>query len=189
MRELTGVHKDIKELARLFPGIDIDGGIELADRISENDEEAKSTLRSILGKKPKRPLYYVDHEMSVLPEHGRRSSIKYMADYIDQLARFTLEDFKPLSRLKKRALGQTVTKLKKYLDKDLLKRLSVYNHTYTIAKHDFNITIDKTTFNVRDVVFYTYCTASLRDELLKISPTAREYNESGDAFYRYNPKD
>ena len=56
---------------------------DLVVRIGNKDVEAIKELSLVLGRKPKRPLYYVATHLRYLPEFGSRDVMRYCGDYID----------------------------------------------------------------------------------------------------------
>jgi len=162
---------------------------DLVVRIGNKNAEAIKELSSVLGRKPKRPLYYVDMHLRYLPEFGSRDIMRYCGDYIDQLVRFTLEDNRYLSKWFLKPLGGNLKLLKKYIKPELHEQLMLFNKTYTSAKHDFNHEEDKCRFNYIDTIHYIFITKHLAEILLPMSERARDYNEHGNTFYSYDPKD
>ncbi len=108
------VRQNIKELSqKLLDDAEWDEANSVIIGIAKGDSEAAlSSLANVLGMKPKRPLYYIAHEISLLPEYGSRNIVRYCGDYIDQLVRFTLEDKRYMSRWFLHPLGSNVRKLK-----------------------------------------------------------------------------
>lgn len=51
--------------------------------------DAIQALQKLIGTKPKRPLYYLNHEIEYLPEETR-DVVRYAGDYIDQLMKTAL---------------------------------------------------------------------------------------------------
>lgn len=144
-----------------------------------NRKDALNELVEVLGRVPKRPLYYIAYEITGLPEYGTRDIIRYSGDYIDQLVKFTLEDKRFLSRLFSSSLGPNIGKLKKFIDSDFYDKLVLFNIIYSQAKHDFNHEEDKSLFNYRDAVYVIFITKKLSGKLVDMSESARDYNSGG----------
>ena len=159
----------------------------LISGVKNGNLEAIQTLQNVLGTIPKRPLYYIDHHISCLPEHSTRDIMRYCGDYIDQLVRFTLEDKKYFSKFFSIPLGAKADKLKKFIDKELYSNIKDFNVVYTQAKHDFNHNADVSKFNVTDVVNYIFITKILAEKIVVLSESARDYNNQGNTAYLYNP--
>lgn len=158
----------------------------IIDIKSKNKINVLKDLTKVLGIKPKRPLYYVAHEIMGLPKYGTRNTIRYAGDYIDQLVRFTLEDKRFLSQWFQHPLGPNINKLKKYIDLDLYESLSIFNKIYVQAKHEFNHHEDVSLFNYKEAVYMVYITKALSQKILPLSETARDYNNQGETAYHYN---
>ncbi len=161
----------------------------IIDIAKGDSEEPLNRLAAVLGMKPKRPLYYVAHEISLLPEYGSRNIIRYCGDYIDQLVRFTLEDKRYLSKWFLQPLGSNIRKLRKYIDPGFFEILYAYNEIYVQAKHEFNHREDESLFSYPDAVHVVYITRSIAKRLLTLSECARDYNDQGQTAYRYHPVD
>lgn len=182
---------EINKLAkRLFDDNKIRIIEKMVNRVNgEEKDVALKELSEFVGTKPKRPLYYVFHSILGLPEYGTRDIIRYLGDYIDQLVRFTLEDKRFLSRWFLSPLGPNINKLKKHIDKDLYDNLILFNKIYTQAKHDFIHNEDKSLFTYIDAIYMIFITKELSLSLLPLSEHARDYNNHGKTFNRYDPID
>jgi hypothetical protein len=156
---------------------------------NKNKKDYLLRLSGILGDKPKRPLYYIDIEITQLPKYGTRNIIRYCGDYIDQLVRFTLEDNRYLSRWFHSPLGPNINKLKPYIDTNLYNNLVIFNKIYTRSKHDFNHKEDRSLFTYEDAVYMIFITKELSAEFINMSESAKDYNNEGSTAYRYNPKE
>ncbi len=156
---------------------------------SNQREKVLLELSKVLGSKPKRPLYYIQHEISQLPKYGTRNIMRFCGDYIDQLLKFMLEDKKNRIKWFRGPLGKKIRKLQKHLDPKLFDELEECNKIYTNAKHEFHHSIDKSYFNYQDAVFMIYITKDLASKILPLSEGARDYNDHGQNFYRYDPID
>ena len=185
------VNDDIKKLAYEVLGKEEIDNIHhiIHELTGGNREKVINELIDFVGVKPKRPLYYVAMHIKYLPEHGTRDVIRDLGDYIDQFVKFTLEDKKFLARWYRKPLGPNLEKLKKYIDIDFYQQLKLFNIIYTQAKHDYNHYEDKSWFNYQDVVYMVFITKKLAPKLLAISERARDYNNEGKTFYRYQQID
>lgn len=181
------INGDINELAKkvLDKGefgqlLKVIAGIQNRDR-----ENSLANLVEVLGMTPKRPLYYIADAIYSLPEKRTRDIIRYSADYIDHLIRFTLEDKKFLSKWFRSPLGPNIKKLKKYIDSDLYEHLMLFNRIYTQAKHEFHHDEDKSFFSCEDAVYVIYITKKLAERILPLSERARDYANDGETAHRY----
>lgn len=156
---------------------------------SNQRENVILELSKVLGSKPKRPLYYIQHEISQLPRYGTRNIMRFCGDYIDQLLKFMLEDKSNRIKWFRGPLGRKIKELREYFDPKLLNELEEFNRIYTEAKHEFNHSIDESYFNYQDAVFMIYITKDLASKILPLSEGARDYNDHGKNFYRYDPID
>lgn len=163
----------------------------LIEELENGDrEKAVEEIRGVLGTKPKRPLYYIDHEIYHLPKTTVRNIMRYSGDYVDQLVRFALSEKRFLSRWIRSPLGPNVRRLKKYINNPgLIEKLEIFNKIYTEAKHEFNHRTDKSYFCLDDGVYFIYITKKIAEDILNFSEYARDYNNEGNLFYSYNPKD
>ena len=50
-------------------------------------ELAREKLKSMVGERPKRPMFYLNDELGSLPRHTR-NCVRYLGDYIDHLIKF-----------------------------------------------------------------------------------------------------
>lgn len=185
------INENIKKLSEeTLEDKDIERISGIIEELKNKDrEKAVKELVELVGTKPKRPIYYVAQHIIRLPDNGTRDIIRYLGDYIDQLVRFTLEDKGFFARWFLRSLGPNIEKLKKYIDINFYNKLVLFNIIYTQAKHNFNHYEDKSLFNYKDVVYMIFITKKLAQKFLEISERARDYNNQGTNFYRYNPKD
>lgn len=168
---------DQKEMIQISKVI---GGIKNGDRVNSIKE-----LIGVLGMKPKRPVYYIAAAITELPDHRTRDIIRYSGDYIDHLIRFMLEDKKFLGKWRRKPLGPNIEKLKIYIDSDLHNCLVLFNIIYTQAKHEFNHFEDRSLFDLEDAVHVIYITKKIAEKILPLSERARDYNNEGETFYRY----
>lgn len=181
---------DVNELsAVLFSDDQIKSIYNLVKRIKSKDKKfALLELAEVLGTKPKRPLYYIEFEIRQLPRYGTRNIIRFSGDFIDQLVKFALEDFKEKESFWiRKPLGANLGRIQKYMDPDLYNELNLFNNIYVRAKHEFNHHIDKSLFDYIDAVFMIYITKNLSEKILSLSEKARDYANGGPTGYRYNP--
>lgn len=142
---------------------------------SKADKEAAiKELKDMVGKDPKRPLYYANYELDLLPR-WTRNAVRYLGDYIDQLCKhwaFLLTENKIWL---KRSLGQCLHLIKdKVGDKNvkLLNILTEYNHIiYDTAKHDFNLPQGRKDHRItsKEVVYTAFITKKLSREIKEIT--------------------
>jgi len=186
---MSQLDKNIEKLFKSLGSPEKDHIDSLIKGINNKDPDSIKELMEVLGTKPKRPLYYVATHLRYLPEFGSRDVMRYCGDYIDQLVRFILEDRRYLSKWFLKPLGGNLKLFRKYIEPELYEQLMLFNKIYTSAKHDFNHEEDKCRFNYIDTIYYIFITKHLAEILLPMSERAQDYNNHGNTFYSYNPKD
>ena len=127
---------------------------------------------------PKRPLYYLQHEIRFLPR-WTRDSIRYCGDYIDLLVKAATFEFSGDPRVKKYSLGKNLNILgsKKYdVSNELINKLKKYNSfLYRPGKHDFKVPKGRGhRFTSKEVVLTAFVTMKLAKKIKSISKLAEE---------------
>jgi hypothetical protein len=159
---------------------------ELAIEISSNmnRKEAKSRLQAIAAPPPKRPMYYCQHELGLLPR-WTRDSMRYLGDYLDMLVKAAI--YEKTGRHTKRPLGGAIVEFSGcYPDqKQLINWLEKYNKIlYVDAKHDFSLPTGRTKhrFTSREVVLAVFITMTLASRLTDLSPVAARVSNDEEMF-------
>ena len=140
-------------------------------------ENAILKLRNMIGFKPKRPMFYLNHDLRFLPR-VTRSPMRDLGDYIDHLIKHLasdkLKDEKKLSV----SLGSNLRELKGIIPESLRQKLIKYNDLlYTPAKHDFDVKARRHRFTGKEVVFSCFMTLKLGKEIIPLSEDAKGYAE------------
>jgi hypothetical protein len=164
--------------------------IKQAENIAEillweaHRNHAVEALQDLIGRTPKRPVYYLNNEIRHLPEETR-DVIRYAGDYIDQLIKHCAHD-KGKWRFfaYHSSLGPNLKRLKKVLPEKLLSVLTKYNNfIYVQAKHSWDVGSRPHLFSSKDAVFICFVTKKLSKQIVAISPRAKVYSENG--LYNY----
>jgi hypothetical protein len=139
----------------------------LVSDLLSNDtrDHAVQILQQKVGMCPKRPLYYLNHEICYLPEETR-DVVRYAGDYIDQLYKhFSHEKGRGIfTRFMGygRSLGINLSKTKKILDSRLYDILTRYNKlVYTPAKHHWDVGNRPHLFSAKEAVAICLMTVKL----------------------------
>jgi len=139
---------------------------------------ALSRLRYIIPIRPKRPMYYVHHEVGFLPEESR-DVVEQSGSYIDLLIKELRYELTGV--YSRHPLGQNVRFLLSLKDKSdpalviLLKRILSFNNVaYVPAKHIYGPPTDERHyFDVDDSLVITLMAVKLAEEVKKRSQFAR----------------
>ncbi|MFA6055016.1 MAG: hypothetical protein WC769_06555 [Thermodesulfovibrionales bacterium] len=148
----------------------------------DTHDHAVQILQQKIGMCPKRPLYYLNHEICYLPEETR-DVIRYAGDYIDQLYKhFTHEKGRGVFtglRAYGRSLGINLSSTNKILDSRLHDILTRYNkHVYTPAKHHWDVGNRPHLFSAKEAVAICLMTVKLSEEIIALSDEAKAYSEN-----------
>jgi len=142
----------------------------------ESKERVIKNLRERMGLRPKRPMFYLNHELNFLPEYTR-DVVRYAGDYIDQLVK-ALSGDKGVWFAEHRSLGFNLMGLRNMITKELLDNLIFYNkNIYVPAKHDFNVADKPHLFSAKDAVAVCLITLKLSKEIIALSDSAKAYSE------------
>ena len=176
------LNPEIMELTKkVLNESDINIANEIVKRIISKDkntkQEATDLLRAYIGTKPKRPIYYLHHELQFLPNQTR-GAMRYLGDYIDHLIKYTAQDLvNPIKRFL--SLGQNTKVLKGKIPDNLYHNLVEYNKLlYVPAKHEFNTRGNDHLFSCREIVYTCFITLKLAERIKAISHTAKDYSEN-----------
>lgn len=140
-------------------------------------ERAILKIRSLVGFTPKRPMFYLNHDLKFLPRHTR-NPMRDLGDYIDHLIKFLAFDKLGDEKRLNFSLGANLRDLKNVLEENLRQKLMKYNELlYTPAKHDFNVKTRRHRFTGKEVVFSCFITLKLGKEIINLSESAKGYAE------------
>ncbi len=163
----------------------------LADQLINSKEsygQVIQTLQNKIGRIPKRPLYYLNYELTLLPDQTRDVA-RYAGDYIDQLMKHcSHEHTKFIKKLKSHysSLGGNIKNTEKFLGSELYDILNRYNKfIYVPAKHNFDIRNKPHLFSAKEAIFICYITIALAQKLITLSKEAKAYSEQQTYEY-YN---
>lgn len=139
---------------------------------------ARARLMEIVAPPPKRPLYYLKHEICFLPR-WTRDTIRYCGDYIDLLVKEMTYEFTGDSRVREYSLGRNLRILKPRnhgIPSELIDKLKRYNSfLYRPGKHDFILPRGRGhRFTSKEAVLTAFVTMKLADEIKLISQLAEE---------------
>lgn len=173
--------------------------IHSAEHVSEmllKDEGSRNYaigyLRGIIGTSPKRPVYYLEHEIGGLPEYSTRHVVRYAGDYIDQLIKYCSYDKGDFLLWKTRglhkSLGQNLHRLKNVLSKDLIDVLTRFNEIiYVPAKHTWDIPEGrKHLFSSKEAVYVCLMVKRLSVMIEPYSEFCVSYNKNEQVHYYYD---
>ena len=135
---------------------------------SENLDDKKFSgkiLSSLIPTNPKRPLYYVNFEVSHGPRMVTRHVVHYLCAYLNTL----LDDLaKKLGGLKRFIpFGATLNKIKGKIPSEMYQKLDEYNKIFYVpAKHNFDPYNAKDhLFSLKDAIYCCYITMKLKEEI------------------------
>lgn len=173
--------------------------LELAEQLSDdllsNEEDRQHAilhLREIMGTSPKRPIYYLEHEIGGLPEYSTRHVVRYAGDYIDQMIKYCSYDKGDFLIWKTRglhkSLGQNLNRLKDILPKDLIDMLTKFNEIiYVPAKHTWDIPEDRDhLFSSKEAVYICLMVKNLSALIGPYSEFCVSYNKNEQVHYYYD---
>lgn len=132
-------------------------------------------LTALVSPPPKRPLYYAQHEMEMLPR-WTRDGIRYLGDYVDILVKHLAFQLTGDARAAQRSMGPNIDAIDKGANRErhtsLIACLRRYNSfLYRPGKHDFRLPGDRKghRFTSREVVLTAYLTMELARMIKEIT--------------------
>jgi hypothetical protein len=142
---------------------------------------ARATLISVLMPPPKRPIYYLAHELEFLPR-WTREAMRILGDYIDMLTKAAVFEMENNGEVFRISFGPAINRFKKWYPKEaiLAEWLERYNRfLYRDAKHDFALpsTRKEHRFTSREVVLCVFITKQLSDKIKKLSSVAMKVSK------------
>ena len=149
-------------------------------------DHAVKALQDLIGRTPKRPVYYLNNEIRHLPEETR-DVVRYAGDYIDQLIKHCAHDKGKWRFLAYHSsLGPNLKRLNKILPEKLLSFLTEYNNfIYVRAKHSWDVGSRPHLFSSKDAVFVCFITKKLAEQIIAVSSEAKIYSEN-KVYNHYN---
>lgn len=144
-----------------------------------NQKKAGVLLAQLLPRKPKRPLSYVNDEVSQGPFMGTRYVVHYLCAFTNFLLDCLAKDVGGFKAYV--PFGGTLKKLKGKIPEGLYKNLYDYNQIfYRPAKHDYDLyNTDDHLFSLKDAIYCCFITMKLKDEILTLSQRAKSHVEGG----------
>ncbi len=141
---------------------------------------AVEELVTMVAPPPKRPLYYAQHELELLPR-WTRDAIRYLGDYVDVVCKHLLYELSKARGRGNTPLGVTISTLeaRKVLPDNVLTRLRTYNEfLYRPGKHDFHLPAGRKMhrFTSQEVVLTAFVTLRLVEILKQYSKCAPDMN-------------
>ena len=136
---------------------------------------AADRLTALVAPPPKRPLYYAQHEMEMLPR-WTRDGIRYLGDYVDVLVKHLAFQLSGDAEVAQRSMGPNIDVIdrgehrQKYAT--LIGHLRRYNSfLYRPGKHDFRLPSGRRghRFTSREVVLTAYVTMELARRIKEIT--------------------
>ncbi len=182
----TGIKEEamsvLPEIKKLASDVLTEDELTEADETSEKERKlAVEKLKTLVGKVPKRPLYYLNMELDFLP-HWTRDSVKYSGDYLDILVKhlvfYTTNDHKDRNL----PMGPALQKVKKYghnLDDQLISDLIEYNSIFYVpAKHNFSLPEGRKDhrFSSKEVVLTVFVAMKLGKAIMDITRCEPQLN-------------
>jgi hypothetical protein len=137
---------------------------------------ARNTITKVLLPPPKRPVYYLEHELKFLPR-WTRESMRYLGDFVDMLTKAAVYEKEMRQDVFKIAFGPAISRFKNYYPNraQLVDWLERYNRfLYRDAKHDFDLptTRQEHRFTSREVVHTLFVTKELTEKITALSAAA-----------------
>jgi len=137
---------------------------------------ARTALIRVLLPLPKRPVYYLAHELEFLPR-WTREALRILGDFIDMLTKAAVYEKEGKRDIFRTSFGPAVKKFKTFYpqEKQLTEWLDRYNRfLYRDAKHDFRLPTGRTEhrFTSREVVLCVFVTKDLANRITALSATA-----------------
>lgn len=145
----------------------------------EDQELSGEILTSLIPQTPKRPLYYVNYEVSHGPHMATRYVVHYLCAFTNRLLDCLAEDLGGYKMLV--PFGGTLRKVKGKIPDSLYSNLYEYNKIfYRPAKHDYEPYDDKEhLFSLKDAIYCCFITMKLKEEILLLSKKARDHLNMG----------
>jgi len=176
----TSIRPEILEFAKsVLTNEEINEATDLSDCLNDKGKKhdwAVSILQSKICTQPKRPLFYLNHELNYLPEQTR-DVVRYAGDYIDQLIKSfasVRRRFKFLSKYL--SLGSNIKNAKRVLKPELYEALMSYNKLiYVPAKHEFDYKNRPHLFSGKEAVFILFITKKLANEFINMNNFREKY--------------
>ncbi len=139
-------------------------------------KSARATLQAVLLPPPKRPIYYLAHELEFLPR-WTREALRILGDFVDMLTKAAVFEQEHKDDVFRLSFGPAISRfLKQYpSEAQLADWLYRYNKfLYRDAKHDFKLPHGRKEhrFTSREVVLCLFITKELSNRLTKLSDTA-----------------
>jgi len=135
----------------------------------EDNQSAGLILSSIIPTSPKRPLYYVNFEVSHGPQMVTRYVVHYLCAYLNTLLDDLAKDIGGFKRFI--PFGGILRKIKGKINPELYDKLDKYNKLFYVpAKHNFNPYDAKDhLFSLKDAIYCCYITMKLKDAIESMS--------------------
>ena len=145
--------------------------------------DAIQELTTLVAPPPKRPMYYAQHEMRLLPR-WTRDAIRYLGDYVDLVCKHVVQELLK-TQPRNAPLGATIDLLEKRtaLHDNILTWLKTYNQfLYRPGKHDFQLPRGRSVhrFTSQETVLTAFVTLRLVEILKQYSHCSHEMNCHGD---------
>lgn len=178
---------EILNLARqVLPEADFNKAMNLSVMLVSSKSVKRSAieeLTSIVAPPPKRPMYYAQHEMQLLPR-WTRDAIRYLGDYVDLVCWHLVYELYKV-RLGNAPLGAKINFLeeRRALPDNILSWLRTYNQfLYRPGKHDFQLPLGRSLhrFTSQETVLTAFVTLRLVEILKQYSNCSEELNCHGD---------
>jgi len=178
------INKNILDLSRdILSSLEINEVDVLVDQLTESRDSCDRAimfLQNKIGRIPKRPLYYLNYELTLLPDQTR-DIVRYAGDYVDHLIKHYAHE---RTRFFKKfcshslSLGTNIKNIKKLLGPELYNILYRYNKLiYVPAKHDFGVGNRPHLFSVKEAVIVCYITVNLAKKIINLSKEAEAYSK------------
>ena len=190
------VRPEIIELAKSVIG---DEEMIIANKLSacffvdeQKRECAIGNLQSIIGSKPKRPVYYLNYEIGYLPE-DTRNVVRYAGDFVDQIVKHCAYEkgrflLKTNFRALRKSLGPNLKNLKGVLPEDLINKLTKFNDLiYVQAKHSWDVGSRPHLFSAAEAVLVCFMVKKFAGDLAPFSLEVQLYLDN--KVYEYHNTD
>jgi hypothetical protein len=131
----------------------------------EDNKTSGRLLASMIPTRPKRPLYYVNFEVSHGPRMVTRYVVHYLCAYLNTLLDDLAKDYGGFRKFI--PFGGTLQKIKGKITPELYDTLDKYNKIYFVpAKHSFDpYDAEDHLFSLKDAIYCCFITMKLRDEI------------------------
>ena len=171
-----------QEVVDLAQDVLTEGQFESAEETAMMLASSKSSrlvaierLTTVVAPPPKRPLYYAQHEMDMLPR-WTRDGIRYLGDYMDVLVKHLAFQLSGDMGTAQRSMGVNLGSIDRGENRgnygSLIGLLKRYNSfLYRPGKHDFKLPSDRKghRFTSREVVLTAYMTMELAKKVKEIT--------------------